>query len=141
MRREEAWDALEQARVLEEKVRPMGGWYMSFGAVFAAGSTILILTLGLSTNPAAQVLVSVLFGLMIAVLLLWALTRKVVPRGFAWIHGSGMIGWGGLYGATLLLGNRYFPGDVTWWVGGALACAVPPLVAGFLSLRRAGRAR
>lgn len=137
MREEEAHYALEHARAMQDKVRPLGGWYLIYGVVFSAVSTLLILALGLSTNPTAHWAASVLFAVVTAALLLWAATRKVVPRGFAWLHGLGMIGWGVLYGVTLILGNRHFPGEATWWVGGALACAVPPLVAGFLALRRA----
>ncbi|GAA1084605.1 hypothetical protein GCM10009603_11810 [Nocardiopsis exhalans] len=135
MRRDEALDALEEAGVMRARVRTMGRWYLTFSSVFAAAAVVLLLTLGFLPDTPAAVVVGVLFGLTVLTLLVWSATRPVTPHRFAWIHGFAMLGWGAVYGVVLLAGNQYFPGVPAWWAVGALLSAVPPLVAGYLTVR------
>lgn len=136
MRQNEAREALALARKVESRARFGGGWYMGFGLAFGAASCLLTLTIGLYPTPWAMGLAMGLFWVFLAVLITWAVTRAVVPRGFGRLHGVGMGVWGLVYGLVLLLGTRHFPQDPSWWVPGAVVTALPLLVTGYLSLRR-----
>ncbi|GAB3717209.1 hypothetical protein GCM10028793_54920 [Nocardiopsis oceani] len=135
MRREEARDALEQAEALDAKVRGRGGWYLGYAVVFSVTSFILLVSIGLFQGTPAPMAASVLFGVTVLVLLAWMFTRPVTPRRFGWIHTFSMLGWGTVYGATIMVGSEHFPGDPAWWITGAALSTVPLLLAGFIDLR------
>lgn len=136
MRRDEALDALEQAKAMDAKVRPGGSWYMAFGTVFGVGSAVVVLVVGLFPGSTLMTVVMVLFFVMLAALLAWALTRPVSPRRFGWIHGLTMAAWSAIYLTAILAGQLYFHEEPRWWIPAALACALPPLIGGYIALRR-----
>ncbi|WP_435108981.1 hypothetical protein [Nocardiopsis synnemataformans] len=135
MHRDEALDALERAETVGTRVRSRGGWYMLFSALFAASTFALTVVIGLFPSPVSIAVTTVGFFVVVTALLIFAARQPVSPRLFGPLHVMAMLGWGTVYGVTLFVGNRFFPGDPVWWVSGAALGAVPPLVAGWLATR------
>ncbi|WP_150255037.1 hypothetical protein [Nocardiopsis deserti] len=136
MRRNEALDALERAETVGTRVRSRGGWYMVFSALFAASTFGLTVVIGLFPSPVSLVAATTGFMVILTALLVFAARQPVSPRRFGALHGLAVFGWATVYGVTLFVGIRFFPGDPVWWVSGAALGAVPPLVAGWLAIRK-----
>lgn len=136
MRPDEAMDALERARVAEQRTRSRGAWYAVFAAAYAAASCALLLALGLAPSKATALWVTPAFLAVVAALVVFALRQPVRPRGFGALHVGAMAAWGVVYMVTLMVGVNVFPGETAWWVSGAVASTVPPLAAGCVAWHR-----
>ncbi|MEU1901318.1 hypothetical protein ABZ512_23290 [Nocardiopsis dassonvillei] len=136
MRRNEALDALERAETVGTRVRSRGRWYMVFAALFGAATFTLTVVIGLFPSPVTLLTTTAGFFVFLTALLIFAFRQPVTPRRFGMLHALAMFGWATVYGVTLFVGNRFFPGDPVWWISGAALGTVPPLVAGWLAARR-----
>lgn len=141
MRREEAWDALEQARAMDAKVRPMGRWYALYGIGFGLTSMVLLLIIGISGTVAGVFVGLAFYAVALTALLVYSTTRPVTPRGYSRFHGWSMAVWTPLYCVAVVAGAIYFQGVLIWWVPMAVLSALPTSVAGLVALRRSGSAR
>lgn len=141
MRQDEALDALEQAEVLKVRMGGQGRWYAVFGVGYAAMSCGLILALGLLPSPEALPWTMGVFGVVLALLLTYALTRPAQPRNLGALHLGMMGAWAAVYLVTLLVGLNAFPGVTAWWVSGAVLSCVPPLVVAYVALRQSRNPR
>ncbi|MBE3000509.1 hypothetical protein IDM40_17630 [Nocardiopsis sp. HNM0947] len=138
MREDEARDALERAGSVENRVRRGGRWLAGYCALYGTGSIAVVLAVGLAPHGPLRTGVFAVFMVMVVVLVVWAATRPVKPRGFAWLHTGMIAGWAVLYTVALNVGLRAFPGDPAWWVPMAVATAVPPWVLAAYMLRTSG---
>lgn len=141
MRREEAWDALEQARAMDAKVRPMGRWYTLYGIGFGLTSMVLLLIIGISGTPAGLIVGMVFYGIALTALIVYSTTRPVTPRDFTRFHGWSMAVWTPLYTVAVVVGSIFFQGEPLWWVPMAVLTALPTSVAGLIVWRRSGSAQ
>ncbi|WP_017602476.1 hypothetical protein [Nocardiopsis alkaliphila] len=141
MRREEAWDALEQAQALEKKVRPMGHWYAVYGIGYGVVSLTLLLSMGLSDSVMGVIVGTSFFALALSLLSLYMVKQPVKPLHYGKLHTWGIAGWGVIYSLAIVVGMIFFQGEPLWWVPMALLSAIPTSGAGLIVLRRAGRAR
>ncbi|OOC54164.1 MULTISPECIES: hypothetical protein [Nocardiopsis] len=135
MHRDEALDALERADTVGARAHGRGRWYMLFAVLFAATTFALTVTIGLFPSTVTIFTATSVCLVVLACLVTFALRQPVQPRGYGWLHGAAMLGWGTVYGVTLFAGYAFFPEDPVWWVSGAALGAVPPLVAGWLAVR------
>lgn len=138
MREDEARETLERAGSMEQRVRRGGRWFAGYCALYGTGSLAVVLSVGLAPHGPLRTGVMVVFGVMVLVLVVWAATRPVKPRGFVWLHTGMIVGWAVLYTIALNVGLRAFPGDPAWWVPMAVATAVPPWVLSAYILRGSG---
>lgn len=136
MRREDAWDALEQARDMNKRVRPMGGWYAAYGILYGLTSLGLVLTLGLADSGVGVIVASVVAVTIICLLSVYSLRQPVKPLGHGPLHVWGVATWGLIYGVALFVGMYLFPGDMLWWAPMAVLSALPTSVTGLIALRR-----
>ena len=136
MRRDEAQDALEQAKELKTRMGGQGRWYAVFGVGYAVMGCGLILALGLLPSPEALPWTMGAFGVALALLLAYALTRPAQPRNLATLHLSMMSTWAGIYLVTLMVGFFIFPDTTAWWVSGAAVSCIPPLTVAYVALRQ-----
>lgn len=141
MRREEAQDALEQARALDAKVRPMGRWYTLYGIGFGLTSMVLLLIIGVSGSVAGVAVGLVFYGIALTALIVYNMTRPVKPLGLDRLHNWSMAVWTPFYCVAVVVGSVYFRGELLWWVPMAVLSALPTSVAGLTLLRRTGSTR
>lgn len=141
MRREEAWDALEQARAMDAKVRPMGRWYALYGIGFGLTSMVLLLIIGISASTTGVAVGMVFYGVALTALITYNVTRPVKPLGLDKLHNWSMAVWTPLYCVAAVAGAIFFRGELLWWVPMAVLSALPTSVAGLVALRRSGSAR
>ncbi|WP_150237703.1 hypothetical protein [Nocardiopsis quinghaiensis] len=136
MRRDEALDALERAETVGRRAHDRGRWYMLFAVLFSAATFTLTVTIGLFPTTTTIFTAMAVYLVLLTCLITFALRQPVQPRGYGWLHGLAMLGWGAVYGVTLFVGYAFFPEDPAWWVSGAALGTVPPMVAGWLAVRR-----
>ncbi|MEU3306219.1 hypothetical protein ACWGSK_19930 [Nocardiopsis sp. NPDC055551] len=136
MRREDAWDALEQAQNLNERVRPMGGWYAFYGIAYGMVSLGLVLSLGITNSAVGSLVASVVAVTIICLLSVYSARQPVKPLGYGPLHAWGIAAWGVIYGVALFVGMYVFPGDLLWWAPMAVLSALPTTVTGLIALRR-----
>ena len=136
MRREEAWDALEQAQTMDAKIRPKGRWYAVYCFGYGLASLIGLLVMGVPGTVLGMVVGSCVLAAMIVGLSFYQLGQPVKPLGYGKLHVWGISLWGAVYSLTLVVGMTLFQGDPAWWVPMALLSAVPTSVAGVIVLRQ-----
>lgn len=141
MRREQAWDALEQAQAMEKKVLPMGGWYAIYGIGYGIAGLTFLLVMGLSDSITGVIVGTSFFALALSLLSLYMAKQPVKPLHYGKLHTWGIAGWSVIYSLAVIVGMIFFQGEPLWWVPMALLSAIPTSVAGLIVLRRAGRAR
>lgn len=141
MRREDAYDALEQARLLDAKVRPMGRWYTLYGVAFGLTSTVLLLAVGITGTVGGAMAGLAFFLVALVVLIVYSLRQPVKPLDHTKLHNWGMAGWSLVYVVAMVPGSVLFRGELLWWVPLAVLSAVPTTVTGLIVLRRSGRVR
>lgn len=141
MREDEAREALDRAGAVGHRMRGGGRWLALYCAVFGVGTLSVVLTTGLTAHGPLRTAMMAVFGIMVLVLVVWAATCPVNPRGFVWLHSAMLLGWGALYSVALLVGLNFFPGESAWWVPMAVATALPPWALTVYTLRAAGRQR
>ncbi|MBR8740841.1 hypothetical protein DSY14_03720 [Nocardiopsis sp. MG754419] len=141
MHRDDAWDALERARAMDRKVRPMGGWYAIYGIAFGMTSLGLLLTMGVTNSGTGAIIGSSVALPMIFLLITYANRQPVTPRGYGHLHLWSLAAWTAIYGTTIFVGMYVFPGDLTWWVPMAVVSALPSSIAGLIALRRSRSAQ
>ena len=135
MQEHEAHDALEQAQVLERKVRRHGIWMATYCVLYSTVSFVLVLTVGLFPGTPTFVMTAVFLVLVVA-LIVWANTRPVTPRHFVRLHTTMILSWAVCYTLGLLIGRLYFMENPTWWILAAAATALPGLIVALVSLRQ-----
>ncbi|GAB3710046.1 hypothetical protein GCM10027590_02260 [Nocardiopsis nanhaiensis] len=136
MRREEAWDALEQAEALDAKIRPRGRWYAVYGLGYGFASLILVLILGLAPSAMGVIVGSSFFAVALALLSFYMAKQPVKPLHYGKLHSWGIGGWGVIYTLSLFVGLTFLQGELLWWVPMAVLSAVPTSVAGLIALRQ-----
>ncbi len=141
MRREEAWDALEQAGAMDAKVRPMGRWYALYGIGFGLTSMILLLIIGISDSVAGVVVGMTFYAIALSALVVYSTTRPVKPLGYNRLHLWGIGVWTPAYVTAVVVGSILFRGELLWWVPMAVLSAVPTSVVGLIVLRRSRSAQ
>lgn len=135
MQEREAHDALEQAQVLERKVRHHGIWMATYCVLYSTVSFVLVLTVGLFPGTPTFMMMAVFFVLVVA-LVVWASTRPVTPRHFVRLHTTMILSWTVCYTLGLLIGRLYFMENPTWWFLAATATVLPGLIVALVSLRQ-----
>ncbi|MFD4532203.1 hypothetical protein ACFWNL_16935 [Kitasatospora sp. NPDC058397] len=137
--KKEAEESLVAAEALASRMR-QGARRRSVG-VFLLGLTMLVLvaSYGLLAQPSVRYAIPV--GMLIPLLMLGihTATRPVVPRHHRALYAVVTSSGAGIYTLTVLLGTVYFSGRAVWWLPGAVLCAVPFFVIGWLE-RSAGHA-
>lgn len=141
MRREEAWDALERARAMDAKVRPMGRWYAVYGVGFGLTSMVLLLIIGVSDTVTGVFVGLAFYFVALTALIVYSMTRPVKPLGYNKLHNWGIGVWTPVYVTAVLVGSILFRGELLWWVPMALLSAVPTSVVGLIVLRRSRSAQ
>ena len=136
MRREEAWDALEQAEALDAKIRPRGRWYAVYGFGFGLTSMTTLLVIGI-TNSLTGLFVGIAFYLvLLAVLSVYSHVQPVQPLDYHRLHNWGIGVWTPVYVTAVVVGSIFLRGELLWWVPMAVLTAVPTSVVGLIVLRR-----
>ena len=124
----EAAATLRRHRRIDETVRARSGWYRRYLLIYAAGSVLTALVVGLAPFPGTIVGPSLWVGLC------WGLeewsrrqpvSRVGSSRRHRWFIGT----WTLLWAAVVIPGSVWFRGNPAWWVPGALVMALPALVA------------
>ncbi|WP_159471364.1 hypothetical protein OG879_21885 [Streptomyces caniferus] len=128
--------ALDRMQKLSSTVRDGTRWYVRYQLVYGCAAAVLVLFIGLLERPYGVTIGSGLWCVAITGLSVYAARQRVARRGFGWRHGVMMTCWGLLYGAVLIPGTMWFPGDPAWWVPGALVVALPGLIGAYLEARR-----
>jgi hypothetical protein len=128
--------ALEQAERLKASVDQRSRWMVRYQLAYGAAPFAMVLTLGLLGGRLGTVVSMAIWIPAIVALSVYAARQPVAHRGMAVTHGV-MIGtWGALYGLVLGLGIAFFPGELTWWLPGAVLVAAPGFVAAYVTTRR-----
>ncbi|MEU3018158.1 MULTISPECIES: hypothetical protein [unclassified Nocardiopsis] len=141
MRREDAYDALERARLLDARIRPRGRWYTLYGVVFGLTSAVLLLIVGITGTVTGVVVGLALYAAVLGALIVYSVRQPVKPLDYARLHNWGMAGWTLVYTVAIVAGSVFFRGEPLWWVPMAVLSAVPTTVVGLVVLRRSGRGR
>ncbi len=128
--------ALAQAERLKTMMNRHSRWVVRYQLMYGAASFVMILALGLLDAPLGVVVSMVIWLPATTALSVYAARQPVAYRGMAKTHGV-MIGtWAVLYGIVLYPGIRFFPGNLAWWLPGAVLVAVPGFVTAYVTYRR-----
>ncbi|MFE1765066.1 hypothetical protein ACWDBF_33765 [Streptomyces angustmyceticus] len=128
--------ALDRMQRLSSTVRDGARWYVRYQLVYGCASAVLVLSIGLLDRPYGVTIGIGLWCVAIAGLSVYAARQRVARRGFGRRHGIMIALWGLLYGVVLAPGTMWFPGNLAWWVPGALVVALPGLIGAYLEARR-----
>ncbi|MDQ1654073.1 MAG: hypothetical protein QOI35_3273 [Cryptosporangiaceae bacterium] len=121
----------ESARRIGTRAR----WMSVYLAVFGVGFGALTLVLGLA-GSASMTVVMPLWGVLIAVMVVWSQRQLATRRGTGRRIAGYWIGTSVLYGVALFAGLSRFQGRPAFWIPAALVVAAP-LLAGAFRERRA----
>lgn len=136
MTENQAQPALTDADRLARAARRSARWYASYLLLYAVGTFVLSILVGLWAGTAALAGAMVLWLLLIAALSLYAARQKATIKRFGLLHGMVIGTWASLWIITVLFGSMYFGDNPSWWVGGGIATALPPVVGAAIVLYR-----
>ncbi len=133
----DATEALARAGALRSSVNQRSRWLIRYQLGYGGSAFVSVLLLGLFGGPAGVAASVGFWVIAIIALSVYAHRQPVAHRGMARSHGFMIAAWTLVYFAVLFPGVTWFEGDLAWWVPGAVAVAVPSLLAAYLTARRA----
>lgn len=138
MTKTSAQNSLDDAARLATATRRAARWYANYLLAFAGGTVLLSVLIGIVPGP-----VGVGIGMACWLALLIGLTvyqrrQQAKIRRFTSLHLIVIITWASLWIITVMVGNLYFPGELSWWLPAGIVTALPALV-GAIAVYRATR--
>ncbi|MFI0980330.1 hypothetical protein ACH4SP_25405 [Streptomyces sp. NPDC021093] len=130
--------ALQRVDRVERAALRGSSWYARYLLVFGVTQLMFVPVFLLWTSMTVFVVALSVFLLMVAALIVYAIQQRAVRRNFGLRHSITIGSWALVHTAMMtLVGLGGLRGSVPFAVGGALACATPPLVGALLEKRRA----
>lgn len=105
-------------------------------AGFGAASLVAVLMVGMFDHPVVMVVSTGAWVAALTVLSACVLRQPVERRATSVTHSVMIAVWGLLFPGVLVVGLEMFPGQLAWWVLGAVVVALPGFVSAYLTARR-----
>lgn len=130
-----AQSALADADRLARRSRRSSRWYALYLVLYAVGTFAAAVIIGAVRGPVGVAVATTLWLLLVAGLTLYTHRQQATVKRFRLVHGLVIATWTSLWVITVLFGAMFFGDRFGWWLGGGIACALPPLVGALVVLR------
>lgn len=131
-----AQSSLHDADRLARKAKRSSRWYALYLVIYAAGTFLASVLIGAIPGPTGLTIAMVMWVALIGGLTIYSSRQKATIKRFGLLHGLVIATWAGLWVITVVFGGMSFGSHLGWWIGGGIACALPPLVGAAIVLAR-----
>lgn len=132
-----AWAAVALAGIDQSTaaVRQHASWAVRVLIAYSAATVVFFPVLGMLHGRNGVLAGIAWTGVMLGISG-YALSRRVVGRGFRWLYLAAAGAWTALWAAASVLGQLAFRDQTAYWVSAGLIVAAPMVTAAALAARR-----